>query len=170
MINLAITEERFMGDVPEDIIIDDIWIAPNRMSKSMRRISDAALDKSLTDALKDARDEIERAFHLIAGKNGYSTGGIFERVDKSLHETDQAKKIEQWKEDQEHKYKQWAKACPRKYKAVVLDVVVFGFSVRESAKQRSIHHTTASMYLKNGLNEYCLLQGWGDQLFTKGRD
>lgn len=149
---------------PEEIVLNDIWETPRKVSKRAQRISDAKLENMLNNELKQSMYEIERAFRIIAGSNGYGSSTVEERVDRSKGETAQEIIKKDWTEKQIIKYNEWAEACPRKYFNVVLDVVVFGLTLRQVAYTRRIHHSTASMYFKNGLNEYCILQGWGSQI------
>lgn len=124
----------------------------------MMRRSQAQIERALTGRMIDAWMEIERAFRIIAGHMGYG-GGDLTRV-KGFDELQH----QEWQQQQIDKYREWAKACPDKCRGVVIDLAHFGFGVDEIAFQRSIDKKTVILRFREGLNEYCIQRGWGDQI------
>jgi len=135
----------------------------NKRAYFMRR-SEAQIDRQLTNSMKDAKREIARAFSLIAGHMGYVTS----RQD----DVPRGESVisEQWLKEQTKKLRLWMKACPDKFKGITLDIVVFGFGAGEIAEQRAMDTKDVTACLREGLNFYCINQGWGDQLKSDMHD
>ncbi len=128
----------------------------------MQRKNQAKIDKCLTPSMQDARHEIERAFRIIAGQQLGVTDHSLNKVRGEGGSDNGA-----WQMDQIKKFDDWKKECARLEYAVTLDFVVFDLSAREVAFQRGFGcHKTALSWLRKGLNVYCVLQGWGEQINT----
>jgi len=126
----------------------------------LMRMSEAQILRNLSPSMIDARHEIERGFRLSVVSAGYTTTNI-ERVDNG---SSGDLKFQEWQQDQVSKFREWANRCSTKFRGIVLDMTVFGFTARQTASQRGITRQTVMKRFHKGLNEYCIIQGWGDQL------
>jgi len=144
---------------PDNEIIDvECKLTSKRKIKAYRmRQSEAQMQNSLTDGMNKARKEIERGFQLEAGHMGYATSGSGGGGTPTL-EREEANQV------QINRYRMWAKQCPAKWKGAVLDITAFCFTASESAYQRGVTRQTLMVWVREGLNLYSRIHGWGDQI------
>ena len=128
----------------------------------LMRKSEAQIERNLTPEMSDARLEIERGFRLSVISMGYTTCSA-ERVDNKSFG---GLKFQEWEQDQINKFREWANSCSSKFKGIVLDMVVFGFTAKQVATDRGMARQTVMKRFYKGLNDYCIIQGWGDQLYS----
>lgn len=74
-----------------------------------------------------------------------------------------------WKLGIVNTYKQWAKEIVRSEEGCAKYGIVYEFvttpkGIREVAQENHMRDEKVKRYLREGLNEYCLLRGWPDQL------
>lgn len=124
----------------------------------MMRRSQAQIERAITPAMKDAWFEIELAFRMIAGHMGYGA------MDANRVKGHADLEEQEWKTALISKYREWARRCPSTWKGVVIDMTAFSFSVEEIGYQRNLSKKTVIAHFRQGLNEYCILQSWGDQI------
>ena len=123
----------------------------------MMRRSEKRIYDNLTNSMRDAWMEIESSFRYLTGGMGYG-----------IHDINHVKGLPQ--EEQEYivelvkKYREWAKECPDKWRGIVVDMTVFNFSIDEISWQRALDKKTVLSRFRQGLNVYCIAQGWGDQI------
>lgn len=123
----------------------------------MRR-SRAQLENALTKHMIEAEFEIERAFRMLAGHMGYGKSDYL-RIPGASSEGYMA-----WAAQQIEYLRQWQKTCHYRSRGIVLDMTAFCFGLKEVCEQRGMDRKTVVKYYRQGLNEYCVIRGWGDQL------
>lgn len=120
----------------------------------------ADLEDNLTPAMTDAEREIEKYFTKQTAGMGYASGPM-ERVDNGNREEVE---YSQFDLDRFKDLKDWKEACPSRQRGVVLDHVVFAFDFDQIAYQRCMSKIGVSIAYRHGLNEYCIIRGWGEQI------
>lgn len=115
----------------------------------------ARLEDSLSGPMLDAEREIEKAFRAVTEAHY----GQRSPEGPQMTEEDYAK----WLAEQQTRLKDWTSACPVSSKGVVLDHIVFAFTFTEIGFQRCITRKTVSARYRIGLNEWCIMRGWGSQ-------
>jgi len=122
---------------------------------------DAQLEKSLGKKMYDAHCEIGTAVGLELNARGYpyeasflekipSTGGY----EYSIWVTDRLEMLDTWR----------ANLKTTQHYAVCFDICVRGITIKSCAWERSKSRNTISKYLREALNEWCIIRGWGDQI------
>lgn len=122
---------------------------------AMRR-SRAQLIRFLTPEMLDAEVEIERAFRYTAGHMGYGNSDP-NRVRGQGEPSDIALDRQRRLLDA---FFQWQGTCPSQNRGIVLDMLVFGFTIKDVKTQRGCTRKTVVRKYRNGLNEYCKIRGW----------
>lgn len=122
-----------------------------------RRIVDARLWDAMSPAQQDAALQIAEAFETMGRGLGYVSsdwqripgaggpGGAGAAHSRLIHG-----------------YVEWTKQCHREKisHAMMIDILVFGFSCRQQDRDRRLRSGSARKNLMDGLTLYCLLQGW----------
>lgn len=141
----------------------DITIVERRLSSERKtrayqiRASRAKLEQNMTNAMKDAEQEIEKAFRFVTEGHGYVCSDLDSVRGGGVADPEYMNMLSE-------KLGEWQRECESKWRGVVLDVVVFGFPTKDIAFQRDISVVTVLDWFRKGLNEYCLLRGWGEQI------
>lgn len=134
----------------------------------MMRKQDARTFAALTDAMQDAWVEIARAYALEFGFMGYPSDYDYASVRAGMPKDVD---FHTWAHGQIQTMKDWCALFTDKVgepksrtRGIVVDIVYRGDSVADVAFQRSVHRHTVLNQLREGLNLYCVMRGWGDQL------
>jgi len=130
--------------------------AERQQVRCQRRIVDARLWDAMTPAQQDAALDIARAFETMGRGLGYA-GSDWERIPggggHNIAEA-QSRLI--------NFYIDWTKHCHKNRisHALIIDVLVFGFSCRAVDRDRRNRTGTCRQNLMAGLTLYAQLQGW----------
>lgn len=122
------------------------------------RKSRQVIERRMTNAMRDAEFEIERAFNILAGHLGYVTLDPLYVRGKNDSDPDG-----EWQQIQIQKYNEWFKNCPRLDKAITLDFIL-GTTAKDISDQRGMKTSIVINHFLEGLNLYCVQQGWGEQI------
>ena len=126
-------------------------------SAARQRIVDARLWEMMTPAQQDAALQISLAFETMGRGLGYVLSS-WQRIPGCRGQTNAAAAHGRLIRG----YIDWTKACHRKKisHAMVVDILVFGFSCRAQDRDRRQRRGTARANLLDGLALYCALKGW----------
>lgn len=118
--------------------------------------------EALTNDMQRAKDEIDRAYRIIAGMM-YAGSNDLTKIPGNEGSD------EEWQQTQIDRLDEWAKSIVkindgRGVYNICLDICAFGMSYRECAASRGMAASTVMRKLRVGLNDYCILRGWGDQI------
>jgi len=149
----------------DDIDYVERKVTPNRTQLVAMRKSQARLEANMPAEFVDAMREIERAFNADMVFLGYQTmdlpgmggGGKSEIADASA---EQIEKIQRWRQD----FTDWAKRCEGRDRGITLDVSIYAWTIYQIAEMRSMKERMVTQCLHRGLNEWCIVKGWGDFL------
>lgn len=127
---------------------------------------DAQLEKSLGKKLYNAHCELAQALLIELGQHGYPHEASFiEKIpttgsyEYSVWITDKIEILNRWRDTCSH----------RLHRAVVFDICVRGLTIKGCARERSMGRKTIRKYLREALNEWSKLRGWGDQLIQPAK-
>jgi hypothetical protein len=125
--------------------------------RCQRRIVDARLWDAMTHAQQDAALDIARAYETMGRGLGYA-GSDWERIPGSSGSHNMAEAQSRLV----NFYIDWTKACHKNNisHALIIDVLVFGFSCRAVDRDRRQRTGTCRQNLMQGLTLYAQLQGW----------
>lgn len=122
-----------------------------------RRIVDARLWDAMSPAQQDAALQIAEAFETMGRGLGYVTSD-WQRIPGASGAGNAGAAHSRLI----HGYVEWTKQCHREKisHAMIIDILVFGFSCRQQDRDRRLRSGSARKNLMDGLTLYCLLQGW----------
>lgn len=145
----------------------DILIVKSEIVKGSRRTVTTLIQKKswakiyahLTPSMQDASKEIELVFTHLTNGMGYPITDLnhvkgHKELDPSEYITSICKK-----------YKDWRKFPPA-YTGKVIDMFAYGKTLDELENIYGYSKKTIMKHIKEGLNHYCIISGWGDQLKT----
>jgi len=122
-----------------------------------RRIVDARLWDAMSGAQQDAALQIAMAFETMGRGLGYVSSD-WQRIPGATGAGNAGAAHGRLV----HGYVEWTKQCHREKisHAMIIDILVFGFSCRQQDSDRRLRRGSARKNLMDGLTLYCLLQGW----------
>jgi hypothetical protein len=122
-----------------------------------RRIVDARLWDAMSAAQQDAALQIAEAYETMGRGLGYVTSD-WQRIPGARGTGNAGAAHSRLI----HGYVEWTKQCHREKisHAMMIDILVFGFSCRQQDRDRRLRSGSARKNLMDGLTLYCLLQGW----------
>jgi hypothetical protein len=125
--------------------------------QTQRRIVDARLWAALTPAQQTSALEIALAFETLGRGLGYIASD-WKRIPGCRGQSNAADAHARLV----NTYIDWTQRCQRKKvsHAMIVDVLVFGFSCRQVDRDRRQRTGTARKNLVDGLCLYCALKGW----------
>jgi len=144
-----------------EIVVEELKVTKNRTRNIYMRRSRAQINKALTPAMLDAQREIELAYRCAAGHMGY----VLSRFEDTPRGSMARETRESWIQMQVKNLREWEKGC--KYSDIVLDIDVFAKQLQDMVAERGVTLPTITRWYRLGLNDYCILQGWGDQINPK---
>jgi hypothetical protein len=125
------------------------------------RKGEAKLQSTLTDAMVDARNEIETAWNFRVQGMGYAT------IDPARSRGQNHMGPEAIMRMQEllGYLNTWQRECHRPWRKAVISFILYtGMTVKEIAELEGMHRTTLTDHYRRGLNDYCKQRGWGEQI------
>lgn len=144
----------------DDLIIEEVKISSKRTSHRLCSRSEASLRNSLGDNMQSAKEEIEQAYSLELDGHGYpSIAGHIDKIKSTSSD-----QVNDWVVDRLRLLKEWRSGLSDKHRGITMDICLFGYSARQVAEQRDVSHITVMKYLKEALNDWCILSGKGNQL------
>lgn len=122
-----------------------------------QRIVDARLWEAMTSAQQDAALQIALAFETMGRGLGYVISN-WQRIPGCRGQVNAAEAHGRLIRG----YIDWTKACHKRKisHAMIVDILVFGFSCRAQDKERRQRRGTARENLLDGLSLYCEMKGW----------
>lgn len=122
-----------------------------------RRIVDARLWDAMSPTQQDAALQIAEAYETMGRGLGYVTSD-WQRIPGASGVGNAGAAHSRLI----HGYIEWTKQCHREKisHAMIIDILVFGFSCRQQDRDRRLRRGSARKNLMDGLTLYCLLQGW----------
>lgn len=154
------------GRAPADVHARQETLAPTEAVRlrgkeedgtARRRIVDARLWDAMSAAQQDAALQIALAFETMGRGLGYVSSD-WQRIPGARGAGNAGAAHSRLI----HGYVEWTKQCHREKisHAMIVDILVFGFSCRQQDRDRRLRSGSARKNLMDGLTLYCLLQGW----------
>jgi hypothetical protein len=128
----------------------------------IQRKSWAKIYAHLTPQMQDAAREIEIVFIYITGGSGYPITDL--NHVKGHKNLDPSERMMQMIE----RYKEW-RGYPPSITNKVINMFVGGKTLSDLEQFYGLSKKTCMKHVKLGLNEYCKIAGWGDQLEKETR-
>jgi hypothetical protein len=118
--------------------------------------------KHMTSAMEDAEREIHKYYDMQAGAMGYAT--LDDDTRSSAPITEPTKEEIDRYQAMIKIMKVWRDRVPSGVRGIVIDHLKFGTSFDDISYQRAIDDEfEVRVQYNTGLNEYCIIRGWGDQ-------
>lgn len=147
----------------DGVVFVERHVTNERKQTFAMRKSQAALERNLRPEFIDAMREIEFAFNADMESMGYVTwdynvqgrsgdAGLYEMTEHQLDIIQRSRST----------FAQWSKSCDDRVRGICLDICVFGFTVNDVARNRGMRKENVTGSLCIGLNEWCILRGWGN--------
>jgi hypothetical protein len=155
------SEEQKIGYV-DTKIGDNRW----RRLYAMRN-SDKWLRENLSNAMMDAKTEIAIARRIESGAMGYTSamrtyGYVTGGDDGEDRGIDIRNRYRDWYNRVSHYSPIAEQVCDR--------ICAWELSLHKCAEELGMHRDTVKRLLIYGLNEYCIMSGWGDQANLMGHE
>lgn len=131
-----------------------------KITTLLQRRSWAKIYAHLTNPMQDAAREIETAFTFITNGTGY---GIHDLNHVSGHIDIEPSEYMRLMVE---RYTKWKGHSP-KITNKVINMFVGGKPLSELSAQYGVTKKTCMAHIREGLNEYCIIAGWGNQLKDK---
>ncbi len=121
----------------------------------------ALMLEHISPAMLDAEREIKNYYTMQFAGMGYATQD---------DETKSSAPDKEPTQDDIDKYnaqiaimKKWSRETPSYVRGIVIDKNQFEFSLEEISIQRAMTEMEVRVQYNVGLNDYCIVRGWGDQ-------
>lgn len=143
------------------LITETIHIGKLKTAIRARVEDDWQIDQSLPGRLKDAKAELEQAWHMDIGNMGYpSEAGCCEKIPSTG--TGAQETMSQWQLDRLALFRRWSAMTP--HKGIAFDICYRGLNYVQCGYERGLDRRTVARRFRAALECWADLRGWpGEQ-------